>query len=115
MASTAEKYTLEIEFFSLSRGFRAQISRSCAQKDIFSSRYAGSLEKPTFSTESTHSSHAHLPLNNSRITREFSTQYVDDFVNGWPLYRRRVRALTKLTPYKKGQLCTVCLKHGVGA
>jgi hypothetical protein len=32
MVSTAEKYALEIEFFTLSRGFRTQISRSCAQK-----------------------------------------------------------------------------------
>jgi hypothetical protein len=32
MDSTAEKYALEIEIFTLSRGFRVQISRSCAQK-----------------------------------------------------------------------------------
>ncbi|WP_222934597.1 hypothetical protein, partial [Pseudomonas rhodesiae] len=32
MVSTAEKYALEIEIFTLSRGFRAQISRSRAQK-----------------------------------------------------------------------------------
>ncbi|WP_322618085.1 hypothetical protein [Pseudomonas sp. BIC9C] len=32
MVSTVEKYALEIEIFTLSRGFRAQISRSGAQK-----------------------------------------------------------------------------------
>lgn len=57
MVSTAEKYALEIEFFTLSRGFRAQISRSCAQKGIFSSQCAGTLEGPTFSTQSANSSH----------------------------------------------------------
>ncbi len=35
MDSTAEKYALEIEIFTLSRGFRVQISRSCAQKRRF--------------------------------------------------------------------------------
>lgn len=35
MVSTAEKYALQIEIFTLSRGFRAQISRSCAQKRRF--------------------------------------------------------------------------------
>ncbi|TSD80482.1 hypothetical protein FFI16_003810 [Pseudomonas sp. KBS0710] len=32
MVSTAEKYAFEIEIFTLSRGFRAQISYSSAQK-----------------------------------------------------------------------------------
>ena len=35
MVSTAEKYALEIEIFTLSRGFRARISRSCTQKKHF--------------------------------------------------------------------------------
>ena len=35
LVSTAEKYALQIEIFTLSRGFRAQISRSCAQKRRF--------------------------------------------------------------------------------
>jgi hypothetical protein len=35
MAPTAEKYALEIEIFTLSKGFRAQISHSCAQKRRF--------------------------------------------------------------------------------
>ncbi|WP_050562638.1 hypothetical protein [Pseudomonas sp. GM78] len=52
MVSTAEKYALEIEIFTLSRGFWTQISRSCAQKGVFSSQYAVSLEGLTFSTES---------------------------------------------------------------
>jgi len=37
MVSTAEKLALEIEIFTFCRGFRAQISRSCAQKKAFSS------------------------------------------------------------------------------
>ncbi|WP_223415595.1 MULTISPECIES: hypothetical protein [unclassified Pseudomonas] len=52
MVFTVEKYALEIEIFTLSRGFRAQFSRSGTQKGVFSSQYAGSLEEPTFSTES---------------------------------------------------------------
>jgi len=53
MVSTVEKYALEIEIFTLSRGFPpARISRSCVQKGAFSGRYAGRLEEPTFSTES---------------------------------------------------------------
>ena len=35
MVSKAEKYALEIEIFTLCRGFRAQIPRSCAQKRRF--------------------------------------------------------------------------------
>jgi len=35
VVSTAEKYVLEIEIFTLSRGFRAQISRSCAKEKHF--------------------------------------------------------------------------------
>jgi len=35
MVSTAEKYALEIEIFNLSRGCRAQILRSGAQKRLF--------------------------------------------------------------------------------
>ena len=52
MVSTVEKYALEIEIFTLSRGFAAQISHSDAQKGMLSSQYVGSLEVPTFSTES---------------------------------------------------------------
>jgi hypothetical protein len=53
MVSTAEKYALEIEIFTLNIGFRAQISRSCAQKKgMFSSQYLHSLKGPTFSTQS---------------------------------------------------------------
>ena len=55
MVSTVEKYALEIEIFILNRGFWAQISRSGAQKSVFSGQFAGSLEEPTFSTESTQS------------------------------------------------------------
>jgi hypothetical protein len=57
MVSTVEKYALEIEILTLSRGFRAKISRSGAQKGVFSGQYAGSLEEPTFSTESAISRH----------------------------------------------------------
>jgi hypothetical protein len=35
MVSTAEKLALEIEIFTFCREFRAQISRSCAQKRHF--------------------------------------------------------------------------------
>jgi hypothetical protein len=35
MVSTAEKYALEIEIFTMSREFRDQISRSAAQKRLF--------------------------------------------------------------------------------
>ena len=35
MVSTAEKYALEIEICTLSKGLRAQISRSCAKKRRF--------------------------------------------------------------------------------
>ena len=35
MVSTAQKYAFEIEIFTLSREFRARISRSCAQKRHF--------------------------------------------------------------------------------
>jgi hypothetical protein len=45
--SSAEKYALEIEIFTLSRGFRA-----ARKKGVFSSQYAGSLEGSTFSTQS---------------------------------------------------------------
>jgi len=55
MVSTAEKYALEIEVFTLIRGFRVQISRSGAQKRRFSGHYAVSLEEPTFSTDSARS------------------------------------------------------------
>jgi hypothetical protein len=47
-----ESTRLKIKIFALSRGCRAQISRSGAQKGVFSDQYAGSLEEPTFSTES---------------------------------------------------------------
>jgi hypothetical protein len=35
MVSAAEKYATEIEIFTLSSGFRAQISHNCAQKRRF--------------------------------------------------------------------------------
>ena len=54
--STTEKYALEIEIFTFSSGFRVRISRSGAQKGVFSRQYAGSLQEPTFSTESARSS-----------------------------------------------------------
>ena len=58
MVSTVEKYALEIEIFTLSRGFAAQISHSDAQKGMLSSQYVGSLEVPTFSTESAKSGYS---------------------------------------------------------
>ncbi|WP_164487384.1 hypothetical protein [Pseudomonas chlororaphis] len=41
MISTVEKYALEIEIFTLSRGFRGQISRSRAQKRRFQRSVGG--------------------------------------------------------------------------
>jgi len=48
MVSTAEKYALEIEIFTLSRGFRAQISRSCAQKKHFQQSVRGQSGRTDF-------------------------------------------------------------------
>jgi hypothetical protein len=41
MVSTVEKYALEIEIFTLSRGFAAQISHSDAQKRHFEQSVRG--------------------------------------------------------------------------
>jgi hypothetical protein len=46
LVSTVDKSALEIEIFTLSRGFRAQISRSSMQKGGFSDHYAVSLVEP---------------------------------------------------------------------
>jgi len=48
MVSTAEKYALQIEIFTLSRGFRAQISRSCAQKRRFQQSARGQSGRTDF-------------------------------------------------------------------
>jgi hypothetical protein len=48
MVSTAEKYALEIEIFSMSRGFRAQISRSCAEKRRFQQPVCGQSGRTDF-------------------------------------------------------------------
>jgi hypothetical protein len=48
MVSTAEKYALEIEIFTLSRGFRAQISRSYAQKRHFQQSVRGQSGRTDF-------------------------------------------------------------------
>ena len=49
MVSTGEKYALEIEIFTLiSRGFRAQISRSCAQKRHFQQSVRGQSGRTDF-------------------------------------------------------------------
>ena len=55
MVSTVEKYALEIEIFTLSRGIqesRLRFRVAARKKGVFSGQYAGSLEEPTFSTES---------------------------------------------------------------
>ncbi|WP_162493931.1 hypothetical protein [Pseudomonas moorei] len=46
--STTEKYALEIEIFTLSRGFRAQISRSFAQKRRFQQSVRGQSVRTDF-------------------------------------------------------------------
>ena len=48
MVSTAEKYAFEIEISTLSRGFRAQISRSCAQKRHFQQSVHAQLGRANF-------------------------------------------------------------------
>jgi hypothetical protein len=48
MVSTAEKYALEIEIFTLSRGFRAQISRSGAQITHFQLSVRGQSGRTDF-------------------------------------------------------------------
>ncbi len=46
--STVEKYALEIEIFTLSKGFRAQISRSGAQKRRFQRSVCGQSGRTDF-------------------------------------------------------------------
>jgi hypothetical protein len=48
IVSTIEKYALEIEIFTLSRAFRAQISRSCAQKRRFQQSIRGQSGRADF-------------------------------------------------------------------
>ena len=48
MVSTAEKYALEIEIFTLSRGFQAQISRSYTKKRDFQQSVRGRSGKTDF-------------------------------------------------------------------
>ncbi|WP_230148081.1 hypothetical protein [Pseudomonas brassicacearum] len=54
--STEEKYALEIEIFTLSRGFGPRFRVAARKKGIFSSQYEGCLEGLTFSTQSAESS-----------------------------------------------------------
>jgi len=63
---TAEKYALQIEIFSLSRGFQAQISRNCAQKRRFQQSVRGQSGRTGFfntigqeqTFDAVHSSHS---------------------------------------------------------
>ena len=48
VVSTAEKYALQIEIFTLSRGFRTQISRSYAQKSRFQQSVRGQSGRTDF-------------------------------------------------------------------
>lgn len=48
MVSSAEKYALEIDIFNLSRGFQAQISRSCTQKRHFQQSVRGQYGRTDF-------------------------------------------------------------------
>jgi len=48
MVSTAEKYALEIEIFTLSKGLWTQISRSCAQKRRFQQSVRGQSGRTDF-------------------------------------------------------------------
>jgi len=57
MVSTAENYALEIEIFTLTEDSGLRFRVAARKKGIFSSQYAGSLEGPTFSTQSAISCH----------------------------------------------------------
>ena len=48
MVSTVEKYALEIEILTLIRGFRARISRSCAQRRHFQQSVRGQSGRTDF-------------------------------------------------------------------
>jgi hypothetical protein len=48
MVSTAEKYALEIEIFTLIRGLRVQVSRSSAQKRRFQRSVCGQSGRTDF-------------------------------------------------------------------
>jgi hypothetical protein len=48
MVSMAEKYAIEIEIFTLSRGFRAQISRNGVQKRCFQRSVCGQSGRTDF-------------------------------------------------------------------
>ncbi|MCY1422241.1 hypothetical protein D9M71_379170 [compost metagenome] len=48
LISTVEKYAFEIEIFTLNRGFRAQISRSGAQKTHFQRSVCGRFRRTDF-------------------------------------------------------------------
>ncbi|PPA04335.1 hypothetical protein C4E44_09660, partial [Pseudomonas sp. MWU12-2312b] len=48
MASTVEKYVLEIEIVTLGRGFQTQISHSCAQKRRFQQSVRGQSGRTDF-------------------------------------------------------------------
>ncbi|QFG31787.1 hypothetical protein F6476_22730 [Pseudomonas umsongensis] len=48
LISTVEKYALEIEIFTLSRGFQGQISRSGAQKTHFQRSVCGRSVRTDF-------------------------------------------------------------------
>jgi hypothetical protein len=52
MVSTTEKHALGIEVFTLAEGSGLKFRVAARKKSVFSSQYAGSLEEPTFSTES---------------------------------------------------------------
>jgi len=46
--ATAEKYALEIEIFTLNRGFRAQVSHNCTQKRRFQQSVCGQPGRTDF-------------------------------------------------------------------
>jgi hypothetical protein len=75
VVSTAEKYALEIEIFTSSRGLSGLGFRVAARKKgVFSSQYAGNLEGPTFSIQSTHSGHSKTVRNESNPYCRVSAQ-----------------------------------------
>ncbi|SDS85678.1 hypothetical protein SAMN05216585_3672 [Pseudomonas chlororaphis] len=67
MVPTVEKYAFEIEIFTLSRGFGVRFRVAARKKGVFSGQYAGSLEEPTFSTESARNGQPSVPFSLGRL------------------------------------------------
>jgi hypothetical protein len=89
MVSTVEKYALEIEIFTLSRGFRAQISRSGAQKRRFQQSVRGQSGRTDFFNRIGQKQAFKLPNPTSRPCRDCRIAIVEQASEAvslcWPL------------------------------